>query len=229
MLAFLGAPFLCCRRYFIAIGLLAAATFWIGLCSTPAFATWLLRGLEHPYAQITAASYPRVDAIVVLGGGKLPQPGVAWGTANTDVRITRLGFGLQLLRSSRASVMLVSGDDQALQMAQKLREQGVPASVLITEAASSNTYENALYSALILKQRKLQRILLVTSRIHMSRAQASFERQGLTVIPAPAPDPFSAPRHPGYSWWPGRAALRVSAACLREYMGLWGYRLRGWA
>lgn len=229
MLAFLGAPFLCWRRYLLAIGLLAAATLWIGLCSTPAFAIWLLRGLEHPYAQITAANYPQADAIVVLGGGRLPQSGVDWGSADPHVRATRLGFGLQLLRNSRASVMLLSGDDQALQMAQKLQEQGVPASELITEDASNNTYENALYSASILKRKKLQSILLVTSRIHMPRAQATFVRQGLTVIPAPAPDPVGTSRHMSHSWWPRRAALRLSAVCLREYMGLWGYRLRGWA
>jgi uncharacterized SAM-binding protein YcdF (DUF218 family) len=114
-------------------------------------------------------------------------------------------------------------------MARRLQEHGVPASALITEDASGNTHENALYSASLLKPRKMLRILLVTSGIHMPRAMASFHRQGLAVIPAQAfnsEDGFESARYP---WWPKRAALSLSVHCLREYLGLWGYRLCGWA
>jgi uncharacterized SAM-binding protein YcdF (DUF218 family) len=229
LLAILGMLLLWRRRYRAATGLLLLAMLWLWLCATPAFALWLWQGLDCPQAQTNAATYPKADAIVVLGGGRLPQQGAGWSTDDARVQATRLGFGLQLFRNSRASTMLLSGDDQALKMARKLEQQGIPASALITESASANTHQNALYSAAILKRKKLQRILLVTSDIHMPRASASFTRQGLTVIPAPAPDPDGRRLKRSHPWLPQRAALSLSARCLREYLGLWSYRLRGWA
>lgn len=227
-LAILGLFFLRRHRR-IAIIMLSLATLWIWLCSTPAFATWLQQGLEHPYAQTNAGAYPKADVIVVLGGDELPPSGTDWGIDDAEARTTRLGFGLELFRASRAGTILLSGNDQALEMTRKLLEQGVPASALITEDESENTHQNALYSAAILKRKKLLRILLVTSGIHMTRAMASFNRQGLAVIPAQAfnnDDGFEGASHP---WWPKRSALSLSAHCLREYLGLWGYRLCGWA
>jgi uncharacterized SAM-binding protein YcdF (DUF218 family) len=226
-LAVLGM--LCARHHRrAAVALLSLATAWIWLCSTPAFAIWLQRGLEHSYTQTKAAAYPKADVIVVLGGDDLPQSDTDWGTGDAQAQ-TRLGFGLQLFRSSRADTILLSGNDQAQEMAHKLREQGVPASALITEDASGNTHQNALYSAAVLKRKKLRRILLVTSGIHMARAVASFNRQGLTVIPAQAFNNDDGLESVRYPWWPKRAALSLSVHCLREYLGLWGYRLCGWA
>jgi uncharacterized SAM-binding protein YcdF (DUF218 family) len=225
LLLILGLCFARLRRYRLAGGLLGAAVFWLWLCCTPAFASWLQQGLAHPYPLMEASAYPRVDAIVVLGGGKLPRSGIDWSTDDPDTQATRLGFGLQLFQNARAGTILLSGSDQSQKMALKLEEQGVPASALETEDTSENTHQNALYSAAMLKHENLQRILLVTSGIHMPRAMASFARQGLIVIPAPALDPGLQMSHP---WWPERAALTLTARCLREHLGMWGYRLRGW-
>jgi uncharacterized SAM-binding protein YcdF (DUF218 family) len=216
------------RHRRIGFASLLLATFWIWLCSTPAFAVWLQRGLEPTYAHASAADYPVADAIVVLGGGKLPKTDAGWSAADDQAQATRLGFGLQLFKNARASTILLSGDDQAPEMARRLLREGVPAGMLLTESESSNTHQNALYSAAILEHRQLDRILLVTSDIHMPRASTSFAKQGLTVIPAPVFDPDGISMRTSRSWWPKRAALTLSARCMREYLGLWCYRLRGW-
>lgn len=228
-LLILSALFAHGRRFRIAGALLFAAVFWIWLCSTPMFAAWLRQGLVHHYPQTDASSYARADAIVVLGGGKLPRSAADWRTGDRHGQLTRVGFGLQLFQDARADVIVVSGNDQARKMTRGLLNQGVPAKSLITEDASANTYQNALYSARLLQHRGLQRILLVTSPIHMPRAAACFVRQGLIVIPAPVPE--SGPRfaQPLRAWWPQRHALSLSKHCLREYLGLWVYRLLGWA
>ena len=225
LLLVIGAFFLYRRRYRLAALVIALAVIWVGLCSAPAFATWLQRSLEQPYAQRPASGYPKVDAIVVLGGGMLPND-ADWDNDDPDMRATRLGFGLRLFQDGRADTMLLSGADQALKMARRLQQQGVPASALIVEGDSLNTHQNALYSTVVLRQRKLLNVLLVTSGIHMPRAQASFARQGMKVIPAPAPDEYQGPAN---AWWPRRSALTLSARCLREYLGIWVYRVRGWA
>lgn len=196
----------------------------------PAFATWLQRGLENQYPSKPVTSYPKADAIVIPGGGVLPQSSNDWSDEETDRRTTRLGVGLQLYRNSRASIILLSGGDhEATRMASMLQHQGVPVSALRTEDVSTTTHQNALYSATMLKREQRQSILLVTSAMHMPRAAASFKRQGLTVIPVPACDSARPLPSMGNSWWPQRAALRLSTRCLREYFGLWGYKLRGWA
>ena len=224
LLLVIGIFFIYRGRHGIATLAIAFGVLWLALCSTPAFATWLQRGLEQPYAQRAASDYPKVDAIVVLGGGKLPND-PDWDSDDPDMHATRLGFGLQLFQHGRAGTLLLSGADQALKMAHRLEQQGVPANALIVEDASGNTHQNALYSIAILKQRKLHDVLLVTSGIHMPRAEASFARQGFVVIPAPAPDEYQGPSS---SWWPRRSALTLSARCLREYLGMWVYRVRGW-
>jgi uncharacterized SAM-binding protein YcdF (DUF218 family) len=125
-------------------------------------------------------------------------------------------------------VVLLSGGDQAQSMAKGLRQQGVPADALLIESTSANTHENAAFSAVMLKREKRLRILLVTSAFHMPRAAAAFTKQGLLVIPAPAYDPVY-PSWEARPWWPKRAALRLSGRCLREYVGMWWYRLHDWA
>lgn len=228
LLVILGVFFLRHHRR-LAFASLLLATLWIWFCSAPAFAIWLQDGLGPPYAHTNAADYPVADVIVVLGGGKLPQSKVGWNAADDHAQATRLGFGLQLFNNSRARIILLAGDDQALEMTHKLLREGVPAAALLTEAASANTYQNALYSAAILGRKKLRSVLLVTSDIHMPRASASFAKQGLTVIPAPVFDPDAEAMRTSRSLWPRGEALSLSARCLREYLGLWCYQLRGWA
>lgn len=228
-IAAFGLLCLCLRCYRLSAGLLAVAVFWLWLCCAPAFAIWLQRGLESQYPQQPAASYAKADAIVVLGGGVVPRSDLLW-VDNASIEATRIGFGLQLFQRSRADTVLLSGGDgEALRMAQKLREQDVPTSALQMETASSNTYENALYSAALLKSEKRLRILLVTSPMHMRRAAACFRKQGLTVIPAPTSAPVPDSHFSGHPWWPKRRALVLSNRSLREYLGLWAYKLLGWA
>lgn len=228
ILAAIGLYFLCRRRYRPALVSLVLGACWLWLCATPAMATRLRESLEHHYPQRDASTYAKADAIVILGGGALPRYGLGPNTDDAYSLATRIGFGLQLFRDARADMVLLSGSDQAQRMARRLLWQGVPPNALQTECASTNTHENAVFSAAMLKRAKRSRILLVTSGFHMPRAAAAFANQGLDVIPAPSYDPVY-PSWQAHPWWPKRSALHLSGHCLREYAGLWWYRLRGWA
>lgn len=228
ILAIVGVGFLCRQRYRLALVLLALGAAWLWLCATPAMAIRLRETMERGHPPQEASAYPKADAIVVLGGGVVPHSGFDWNADDSYSLTTRIGFGLQLFRDARASVVLLSGDDQAPRMARVLQQQGVPLDAMRTEHASMNTHENAMFSAAMLKREKLTRILLVTSTTHMRRAAAAFAKQGLDVIPAPAYDP-DRPSWQAHPWRPTRSALRLSGRCLREYVGLWWYRMRGWA
>ena len=189
----------------------------------------LQRGLQDQDAPRPATSYPTADAIVVLGGGEVPGFEGEYGDDPASIQTTRTGFGLELFRAARASVILVSGEaGEARQTAEMLHAQGVPINAILIDNDSHTTHQNALHSALLLRKAGLSRILLVTSSAHMPRAAATFRRQGLEVIPAPTIDPpVEAAATP--AWLPRRSALRRSRHCLREYIGRWIYELRGWA
>jgi uncharacterized SAM-binding protein YcdF (DUF218 family) len=72
-------------------------------------------------------------------------------------------------------------------------------------------------------------VLLVTSAWHMRRSQAVFGKLGIDVIPA-ATDSFIPQLSSGFpfGWLPDVDAMMVSTRCIKEWIGLGVYRLRGW-
>ncbi|KJV30413.1 hypothetical protein VI08_14975 [Luteibacter yeojuensis] len=201
-------------RAALATGLLAVA--WIWVASSPALALGLRQGLVAP-----AAAPTRAGAIVVLGGGAIPAG--PWSRSGT-----RAGMGLNLWREGYAPLVLVSGSDQAQALAAGYTLSGIPAADLRVEALSANTHENARNSAAMLRANGLGDIVLVTSPIHMRRAQAAFRHEGIRVAPAPAPDDDDAVLAASARWLPRREALTMTARCVREYAALWVYARRGW-
>jgi uncharacterized SAM-binding protein YcdF (DUF218 family) len=229
LLAIIGLLLWIKRRHKTGIAFLTAGLLWLVACATPAFTAWLDGSLEHRYPPRDAATYPKVDAIVVIGGDSLPGEQQDWDDKQGPMATTRLGFGYLLYKADKAPIVLLSaGSGGAQRMAAMLEQQGVPPSALRIESLSSNTYENALYSSHVLANEKLRRILLVTSPIHMLRASASFRKQGLDVIPAPARTNLSVkPPTASDKWWPQRTVLWLNHHILHEYIGLAVYVLSG--
>jgi uncharacterized SAM-binding protein YcdF (DUF218 family) len=229
LLAIIGLLLWIKRRYKTGLAFLAAGLLWLVACATPVFTTWLADSLEHRYPPRDAATYPKVDAIVVIGGDSPLSEQQDWGDEEGPIATTRVGFGYLLYKAGKAPIILLSGGSGGAQrMAAMLEQQGVPSSALRIESRSSNTYENALYSAHMLADEKLRRILLVTSPMHMLRATASFRKQGLEVIPAPARTSlFVNPTATTNKWWPQRAVLWLNHHILHEYIGLAVYVLSG--
>ncbi|MDZ7809401.1 MAG: YdcF family protein [Arhodomonas sp.] len=96
------------------------------------------------------------------------------------------------------------------------------------ERQGRSTRENAVFTARLLDSMGLERVLLVTSAMHMPRAAASFRGEGVEVIPA-ATDFEVMPEPPHVlRWLPDAEALADSSAAIKEYLGLWVYWWRGW-
>lgn len=204
----------------------------------------LVRSLEWQY--LAPAEIPTVDAIVLLGGGteaqEAPSPMVGINSAGD-----RVLYAVELYRQGKAPYLLASGgmmdwssaeNSPATDMLALLEWSGVPQEALWLQPRSRNTYEDALYSAEILRQKGARRILLVTSASHMPRAYRLFRAQGLEVIPAPTdfqvtyaewqslfdPDP----RVQLLGLLPSAGNLATTSNMLKEYIGLLVYDLRGW-
>ncbi|MGJ7903182.1 YdcF family protein [Lysobacter sp. 1R34A] len=219
------------RRRRGALVLIGFALAWPLLWSLPIASNALRNSLALRYPPQSEQTLPPVDAIVVLGGG---IGSVAWferGDAD-DPRLAgnRVALGARAWHSGRAPAILLSGGptartrgvSEARDMATAMRRLGVPDRALVLDERSRSTGDNARRSAQLARSHGWRRIALVTSSLHMSRARALFERQGLQVLPLPSaekdfePVPKSGAASP---WWPSRRALRRSGEAIKEYAG----------
>ena len=204
---------------------------------SPLVGAWLLQTLENDFEPRPVAAYPIVDAIVVLGGvtGAPIPPRL---TVEVNGAFDRLLHGVRLLKAEKAPLLVLTGgvisslSGTDMPEAERLRtlagEFGVGDESLLLESDSRNTHENAVFTARLLRERKLTRILLVTTASHMSRSVAAFRLEELVVIAAPT-DIRSVPRPLTLGQLiPKAGALEQSSIALKEYLGWWVYRLKGW-
>ncbi len=204
----------------------------------------LVRSLEWQY--LPATQLPNADAIVVLGGATRPalppRPGVDLNESGD-----RVIYAAQLYRQQKAPIIILSGgridwgDNKGLaeseDMQTVLTSIGIPPEAIIQESESLNTYQNAVNVRKILDSRGIRRVLLVTSAIHMPRSFLIFKRQGIDAIPAPTDFLITQNDMQSLSSTPKAAILNVLpdsnnlqrlTAALKEYVGIFIYRLRGW-
>jgi len=102
-------------------------------------------------------------------------------------------------------------------------DQGVPASAILLEQRSTNTYQMVKFVEAILREHRWKRILLVSSPYHMRRALLVWQKQApdVTVLPTPVP------RSQFYEHARG-ATLEQVRGILQEYVAILGYWRRGW-
>jgi uncharacterized SAM-binding protein YcdF (DUF218 family) len=203
--------------------------------STPACSNLLVRSYElrQPESALPKAHY---DVAVVLTG-----------IVNLDVsRDDYIEFGsganrilvaMALVRKGRVDKLLISGGNGDL-FQRHLRESdllrrfaidsGVPAERILVEHDSRNTYENAHNSAQMLKRvAPGGNILLITSAFHMRRSLLCFRKQGLTPDVLTV-DYLGKETFDILDLLPTSAALNTTTVCIRELIGLLGYRLKGY-
>jgi uncharacterized SAM-binding protein YcdF (DUF218 family) len=223
----------------IALALLVLLFFGNGWVSSA-----LVSSLE--WRNLPSGELPKAQAIVLLGGGtrpKLPpRP-----TSETNEAGDRISYAAKLFKEGKAPVIIVSGGfidffgslvPEADAMKELLMDYGIPEQAIIKESQSRNTYENGIDVRAIADQRGYNQILLVTSAMHMPRALAIFQKQGFDVIPAPTDflttwGQEGSTGDVGISGWvlkilPDSERLDFSSRALREYIGMFVYRMRGW-
>ncbi len=202
----------------------------------------LIKSLEW---QNLPANLPNADAIVVLGGATRskiePRPMV-----DVAEQGDRVIYAAQLYKQNKAPLIIISGgriswrgggSPEAKDIGDLLEFMGVPRSSIIEEPKSLNTYENAFYVKDILAERGIERILLVTSAMHMPRALAIFKHQGIDAIAAPTDFLVSQQEvmETGSSIQavilynlPDADRIAKTTKAIKEYIGTVVYRLKGW-
>ena len=220
----------------------------VWLLAMPWTSRQLIWGLEERSAALTPKPIPTADAVVVLGGGLRPALAPRQGVEVAEGG-DRLLTGLRLLRQKKAPLLVTSGgrvsftaNDPAPPEAFWARdlalELGVPAKQILTNPSSRTTAEEARDIGTLGRSRHWRQILLVTSAFHMPRALATFrQRSGLEVIPGACD--YQLPSRANYgrptlgnsikSLLPDAEFLYLSTVALKEHVGLWAYRLKGWS
>ncbi len=201
----------------------------------------MVRSLEGQY--LPKGELPKSEAIVVLGGGTRPRISPRpWYEVNEAG--DRILYGSWLYKQGKAPLLVVTGgradwygeggNPESEDMAAIAEIMGVPTSDIIQESQSFNTRDNAVNTKHILDQRGINKVLLVTSALHMPRSMEIFRKVGLEVIPAPT-DFLSVNNENNkglaivLDLLPSAEALKNTTNAIKEYIGLFIYQLAGWA
>ena len=208
-------------------------------------ASSLVRSLEWQY--LPADNLPQVEMIVVLGGGtesaQYPRPAVEVNGAGDRViyaaRLYHQGIAPRILVSG-GNITWLSGRTMtpAEEMDDLLQLMGVPKEAILLQPKSQNTYEDAAFTAEMLHEQGIERVVLVTSAMHMPRSVGLFQKQGIEVIPAPADYSVTQATWDNLMRFqletflvnilPSAGAMDSTTNALKEYIGMMVYRLRGW-
>jgi uncharacterized SAM-binding protein YcdF (DUF218 family) len=176
---------------------LSLATTAIGclyLLSTPVAAFWLLRATDTLAGAMPAVPALTTPAAIIVLGGDM-RSGTVPGEPDRvgPFTLERLAEAARLQHRLDLPILVSGGrvehfnESLAGVMAEALQNDfRVP--VRWREDRSLNTYENAAYSAAILRRARVPAALLVTQPWHMARALWSFDAVGFPVIAAPTPD-----------------------------------------
>lgn len=193
----------------------------------------LLKPLERKHlSQDPLAS--KGDAIVVLAGDVKKR---IFPRSDIELGGNRVIKAIRLFRQKAAPVIIMTGGSgdlfdpdfkEAVSMKELAMEFGVPGEKIMVESRSKNTRENVVYTKEILDKIGAKRIILVTSAFHLPRAYALFRRIGMDTVPVAADFYVTDERYDPFSFIPNSGSLSLSALAIKEYVGLFVYRLRGW-
>lgn len=182
LLAFLGL-FLGRRYRRLGTSLLVFGLVSLWLCCTPVVADALQR-LAERYPPLDLARPVDAQAIVILGGGTVRIAPEYGGPAASLDTLERVIYGAYVARRTSLPVLVTGAPLEAAAMQATLsRDLGMRARWV--EGHSRDTFQNAQFSAPLLRADGIHRIILVTNSTHEWRAAHEFMSAGFEVVPAP--------------------------------------------
>lgn len=188
--------------------------------------SYLLRNLQSGYSDGVAVRDAPRSAIMLLGNGTERGP--------DSVEVAPLAYGrvmksLELYEACKrkggsCTVVVTGGDPQhhgaseAAIYSARLRLLGVDSADILVEGRSLNTWQNAQYTAALLKGHPVDQLYLVTSGIHLRRSLLYFDHFGLHGQPVRADYVSAMP-----SVIPLSYNFLVTDLAIHEYVGYWRY------
>jgi uncharacterized SAM-binding protein YcdF (DUF218 family) len=223
----LAAALLSLARPRAGIVLMLMGSILLYVSAMPAVATSLLREIDDQIP--TGQDLRGAQAIVILSADLQLGNGSNEPDTIGPITLKRVAFGARLYHIVHLPVLVSGGhiEGSTATLGALMRdelEQNFAVPVTWNEERSRTTYENAVFSAQLLKPANVTSVLLVTSPAHMPRALWSFEHVGLHAIPWPTPLTTPKVGHIG-AYLPSANALDQTDGALHEILGLIYYRL----
>lgn len=179
------------------------------------------------------------DIGILLGGYSNSQIRPNHDRFNFSLRSNRFINAFQLYKSGKFKKLLLTGGSgdilqknpsEAEELRKFLLEVGVPASDIIIEGKSRNTWENALFTKKIIDENfPSQSCLLITSAWHMRRSIGCFEKAGVNFTPYSVDFLTERDRWaPENSLIPDRVGFYNWEILIKEWVGCIMYKLKGY-
>lgn len=243
LLMAVGTVSLAWRKQWRGLAWLGVPTFLIFLMGSLPIADALTARAEAPYAagfsdaltHWPTSTSPQ-DAVLVLGGGFDPSVQDAYGFV-MNAAASRVLTGVELVRSNRAKNLVLGGSISVgpssgpvtMSLVQKWIQAWRVIDVPVTNlGACVNTHDEALAFKALKQKNGWRTTILVTSAIHMPRAEAVFKKQGIEVTPVACDFQCYGRQGLPVSLFPSSERFRVFSRYLHEKIGSWVYCGRGW-
>ena len=237
MLTLTGLVLAFLRRRRLSMSLFAVGMAWLWIASTPMFADWAIATLEQQYPARAIEQTQNADVAIVLGGA-MSQPAPPRVQADLNKSFDRVLQAIRLYEAGLIKKILVTGGNvpwrpdivpEAELIRTFLISWGVPTSDIKIAGESRNTYENALEIKEIWEKEPFDSALLITSAAHMPRAMAVFQKADLPVAAATTDiEALKGVPSTALRWLPDASALSMTTVAVKEWLGYWAYRARGY-
>jgi uncharacterized SAM-binding protein YcdF (DUF218 family) len=215
ILAFIGL-LLTRRHRRLGNALIATSLGLIWLGSLPVVANWLQRQAER-YPPLDLSRPVNAQAVVILAGGSERTAPEYGGPAIAGDTLERVDYGAYIARRTSLPVLVTGSNDEAEAMrATLMRSFNITPRWVDTR--SGDTFDNARFSARLLRADHVSRIILVTTGTHEWRAAHEFMAAGLQVVPAPVGNRIPQQLHVE-SFVPAVNALMHSHEAIYELIG----------
>jgi uncharacterized SAM-binding protein YcdF (DUF218 family) len=201
------------------------ALVWSGLGSLLLLSLPLVSGvlgwLVYDGSRYEARDAQAAQALVILGAGLrfLSEYG---GDTLGRLSLERVRYGAWVARETRLPVLVTGGrltsDRSEAQVMREALEREYRIPVRWLEACARNTFENAHFSAALLRRDGVSHIVLIAHGVDARRARREFTAAGLTVHVAPTVMPDWT-MHSVLDLLPSTAALNDSTLALYEMLG----------
>ena len=171
--------------------LATAAMACLYITSTPLAAFGLIRSAEALAGIIPSLPAPAPPAAIVVLSGDFRHSNIAGAKDMVGpVTLARLAEAASEARRTGLPILVSGGrvadaDAPLADMMAEALESDFRLSARWREDRSTTTYQNALYSAEMLRRAGIPAALVVTNRWHMARALWSFRAVGYPVVAAP--------------------------------------------
>jgi len=218
------------------LGIWVAGVSLLGLllCGMPVVSGVLVDSLQT-YPAIDAKELKKiaadVDVIVVLAGGRNDAAPEYGGDTVSNFTLERVRYAAWVAKRTGLPLIVSGGrlhhEEQSLaELMKDVLQKEFIVVVGDIESESRTTYENAELTAKLLKNRNMNKILLITHAWHMPRAVNAFKHFKVNVVPAPTA--FYG-RSPNFHWdmvVPSAEAMMYSSMAIHEIAGELWYELR---